>query len=94
MSNVTRAAALAAYSHLVRRLEPAGREGHPCAEHFATLRAFIEAAPEKGGEKPTAIVRSVAAKGENGVRIRWLRGFPQIGTKLYAHPAAAKEPGA
>lgn len=34
-------------------------------------------------QEPVAVVSSVWAAGEKGVRVRWLGGCPQIGDRLY-----------
>ena len=36
--------------------------------------------------EPVAVVRSVVGQGDDGVRIKWLSGFPQIGDRLYTAP--------
>lgn len=38
-----------------------------------------------------AEVCTVVGPGEKGVRIRWMGGFPKIGTKLYTSPAHTSE---
>lgn len=41
-------------------------------------------------QEPVAVVRSVVHAGEGGVRVSWLRGFPQIGDRLYTSPPPRK----
>ncbi|HEY0915396.1 MAG TPA: hypothetical protein VGE22_11040 [Solimonas sp.] len=64
----------------------------------AHLRAFAEpgatvkeslTVPLAAEERPVAIVRSVVADTDTGVRVRWLGGPPQIGTRLYHHAVLA-----
>ena len=41
-------------------------------------------------QEPSAVIRSVVHSGDGGVRITWLRGFPQIGDCLYTSPPPRK----
>ena len=41
-------------------------------------------------QEPVAVIRTVVGPGDDGVRIKWLRGFPQIGDRLYAGPVRAE----
>lgn len=42
-------------------------------------------------QEPVAVIRSVVHAGEGGVRVSWLRGFPQIGDRLYTTPPQRKK---
>ena len=39
---------------------------------------------------PAAVVSAVTKPGADGVRVRWMGGFPQIGDRLYTSPPPRK----
>lgn len=55
------------------------------------LAAPAERAPAPTVAEPAAVVRSVVGAGLDGVRLTWLRGFPQIGMRLYLAAPTAQE---
>lgn len=61
----------------------------------AAITGLCAALAQKQAEtvqKPVAVVRSVVGQGDEGVRIKWLGGFPQIGDRLYTAPPKTEPP--
>jgi hypothetical protein len=108
MSNVTKEQAIEALHALI---EATPKGATHLATYALTLSAFIEAAPEKGGEavawrwrylldhgiysqwRHSATMEHVKAKIAAQRALEPYRGWRDQIEPLYAHPAAAKEPG-
>ena len=53
-------------------------------KHYAAMAALRAALAQQAEPvEPVAVVRTVVGPGDDGVRIKWLRGFPKIGDRLY-----------